>query len=208
MTYIKTYKVDDNTRVKIVYDAYHTTPRSRDNLWKLCIREHRRYIFPNELDFDFDVSNDDYITQMQELDKKYYMFDLDCYEHSSISFSLSWKGMQCKFDTSKWCWFIAIPKEYDWYNLDEWSESKHKKEKIQITKEEAERIASGEIKTFNQYLNGEVFAAIVEAKETRTNSKWETKEEREEQDSCWWYYDIEQAVADMVGKNIEELEEM
>lgn len=44
----------------------------------MCIREHRHYIFPNELDYDFDSAAED----ADKLYDQYYIFELDCYIHS------------------------------------------------------------------------------------------------------------------------------
>lgn len=108
---IKTIKLDDNHYVDVVYDENPDSPRNWDHSSKLCIREHRRYSFPNELQINFEDEED-------FLDKTvgYHVFWLDCYEHSGIQFSLSGEGMQCRFDTSRKCGFIAVPKHIEWDN--------------------------------------------------------------------------------------------
>lgn len=68
----------------------------------MCVRTHRRYSLPNELDIDFDdLSNDDpYETDesgktvktisQHEMEKfaDCHVFHLDCYEHGEMVFSL------------------------------------------------------------------------------------------------------------------------
>jgi hypothetical protein len=80
------FKTIDGVKHKLVieYDEYAESPRERGTNSKLCIREHRRYNFPNEMNWDR-ASDED---PRQHLDT-YHVFFLDCYEHSSITFSLS-----------------------------------------------------------------------------------------------------------------------
>lgn len=100
---IKKIQLTDDVYVDVVYDEDSESPRAWDNISKLCIREHRRYNFPNELEINFDdlSSEDAYETddngdtietlRQHELKKfdGYHVFWLDCYEHSGIAFSLS-----------------------------------------------------------------------------------------------------------------------
>jgi len=102
----------------------------------LCIREHRRYTFPNDLDFDFDNFDDWWQSkEFEDLKVKYYIFTVDMYEHWGIVFSLSWDWMQCRFDTSSDCWFIAISKKY-------------------YSKEDARKVAKSELEEYNARANG------------------------------------------------------
>lgn len=176
---IKRYMLSDGRRLSIGYDDEPYNPREDDNVGKLCLREHRRYNFPNELDYDWDDMDDggmDWV-EMSNLMKEYYIFRLDCYEHSGISFSLAGQGMQCRFDTSNNVWFIAIPKKDD------------SNPRIENSYEEAKKIAEAEIKTYNQYFNGEVYRRTTEKPIKRTSEDGQEKIEREFEDGCWWYYD-------------------
>lgn len=70
---------------------------------KMCVRNHRRYSFPNEMDFDFDAigdtepyetDDDDNIIETNEDHEMkrlegFHVFWLDMYEHSGIAFSFS-----------------------------------------------------------------------------------------------------------------------
>lgn len=136
--------------VRISDDDYHESPREWSDS-KLCIQSHLRYNFPNELGFDFDSYHEEQekteTNDLATLWEKYYIFFIDCYEHSSIHLSLSWEWMQCRFDTSKNCGFIAMDKqEY-------------------TTEEEAKEQARKEIKLYNQYINGEIYEYEVEEAE-------------------------------------------
>lgn len=173
---IDKYMLNDGHRLVISYDMDAESPREWDNTWKLCIKKHRRHNFPNELDFDFDEDYEDY-KDTDVLEEEYHIFWLECYEHSWIVFSLAGTGMQCQFDTAEKCGFIAIPKN-ECENI-----------------EDAKQIAGEEIEMYNKYLNGEVYRWHTEEKisRTTTNSEWDVKEriEREYEDGCWWYYDID-----------------
>lgn len=195
---IKKYSLNDGRRLVIwyEYDYDSESPREWDNTWKLCIREHRKYNFPNELDYDWDDMDDwgmDWV-QMSGLMKEYYIFRLDCYEHSRISFSLAWKGMQCKFDTSNNCGFIAIPKKDD------------SNPSIENSYEEAKKIAEWEIKCYNQYLNWEVYRYDIEKPVKWTSEDWYEKIEREFIDWCSGYYDIQDILDEYKSLNPNEIE--
>lgn len=150
-------------------------PRTeQDNIGKICIRKHRDYRFPNELDFDFDAYDED---EIKIPEKNYYIFRLDCYNHGQIVFSFTGEGMQCRRDTSRWCGFIAVPIEWR-------------------TRDEAREIAEQELKEFNQYNNWEIYGYTVYQKVLWTSETWEEKYEYETLDSCGWYFSIKEAKSD------------
>lgn len=124
---------DIEYKVEVDYDEFVDSPRECVDNSFLCIREHRRYDFPNELDFDFD-DFDEWDIELPKLEENQKLFWLDCYEHSGISFSLAGTGRQCRFDTSSKCGFIIA---------------------------ESEEVAKQEIERYNQYLNGECYMVDV-----------------------------------------------
>lgn len=144
----------EKRRAVISYDENADSPRDcRDNdLIKICFRENRNYRLPNDLNIPFEYEEATMI--LDGADKEYHIFVLDWYEHSGIVISLSGEGMQCNFDTSKWCWVICIRKEY----LDK-----------KYSKEEAEEIARDCIKEYTAYMNGEVYQYYIEEIVERTN---------------------------------------
>lgn len=217
MNPIKEYLLSDGRKLSIFYDEDMESPRDWDNTWRMCISPHRNYSFPNELCRNFDNRLDrtwDHLPRWSVMDKKgwcwsehdinsydrelenisrYYIFPLSCYEHSGISFSIMGTLAQCQFDTSRWIGFIAVPKQQNDYDWREWNSSnvQEKWNKILYTEEEALKIAENEIAVYNKYLNGEWYRYVEYKKDIWTNSKWESKEEREGTwDSCSWYYDI------------------
>jgi hypothetical protein len=159
---IQKYQLKDNRQLVIRYDEDGESPRERDNIGKLCIREHRRYTFPNELDFEWTIAG----TNAIKLYEDYFVFEIDCYEHSGIAFSLAGRGQQCQFDTAKNCGFIAIPK-------------------IECDKEEdAQQIAKRELEIYNSYMNGEVYRFTTLTPKRWTNEAGDEKIEREFEDGC------------------------
>ena len=176
-------------------------PRTeQDNIGKICIRKHRDYRFPNELDFDFDAYDEDEI----KMPENYYIFRLDCYNHWQIVFSFTGQWMQCRRDTSRWCGFIAVPKKYNAYDLKEISVTPYKKELwekyevVELTESRAREIAEEELKEFNQYNNWEIYGYTVYQKVLWTSETWEEKYEYEVIDSAWWYFDIDLCKEDAV----------
>lgn len=149
------YLLNNGKKLVVSYDEYCDSPREWEPIGKFCIRKHRNYTFPNELSRDFTSEEDP-----KEYLKNYYIFPLDCYEHSGIMFSLLGEGMQCKFDTAKNCWFIAVPKKYDWYSNKE-RETSDKKNLVELTEEEATSIARDELEVYNQWINWECYSVEI-----------------------------------------------
>lgn len=183
--HIQRIQLSDDKYVDINYDEFWDDPREWGQSTKMCIRKHRNYTFPNELDYNFDCADDDTIygtredwteftVAENEEDKLkwYHVFSLDCYEHWQISFSLSWTWMQCRWDTSKDCWFIAVPiSQYP----DSW---------------DARSIAKQDIKIYNQYLNGEVYWFQYCQTFPSHEIDWRTYQTEDDIiDSCYWFYD-------------------
>ena len=158
-----------NTEYKLVIqqDEWVESPREWNDWSKLCIREHRRSNFPNELGFsECDFENIEKIANIAK-ENGLTLFWLDCYEHSNIYFSLAGTGTQCRFDTSNKCGFILA---------------------------ESEEVAKQEIETYNSWLNWEVYEYIIEEREV-IEKEWKTfYTDWEFIDSCGGFYDWESMV--------------
>ena len=159
---MKTYeKIVTSPRLVISQDEYAESPRECEYTSKLVIQTHRQYSFPNELDFDFNNnSKEEFNEFIQSQEKEYFIFSLDCYIHSGVSFSLSWEGIQCAFDTSNNCGYILIKKEEN------------------LTIEDARKDAEVQIEEYNAYLNGDIYSFILYDKDGKI------------EDSCWGFYNI------------------
>lgn len=200
--------------VKIQEYADGPDPRNDwDNIGKLCIREHRNYTFPNELNFRWDYYDNDWEdscgdkveNQFEKIAENYYIFWIDMYDHSWIVFSMLWEGTNCRFDTSRWIGFRAIPKKYNWYDLKEIHETKYKPEDegkytlVELTLKDAEEIARGELKDWNQWCSWEIYEYSVYKKTRWTSEDWDVKETWDYEEGCSWYYDQDQAKDEAVS---------
>ena len=70
--------LDDTHYINIYYDEYASDPTDWGSDVRFCIREHRRYTFPNQLEYDWDSAEED----AKKLYEDYWIFNLDFYEHS------------------------------------------------------------------------------------------------------------------------------
>lgn len=83
---------------------------------KIDIKPHRYYNFRHDLDIDWkgiSYEEDEALKDYEKLDKKYYTFELDFFDHSSISFSLVIDRQNIgyyEFDRSRNVGLIAIPR--------------------------------------------------------------------------------------------------
>ncbi len=182
----ETYKINELKRIAIEITEMDIDPREFQ-ISKLCIKDHRRYNFPNELNINFN-EDDLYLDN-------YYVYELDFYEHSWIEFSISWRWMQCKFDTSKNCWIIAIPKSYNDYDWNEWSISKNKDKwkEIFIDEQTADKMVDDDIEEYNNYLAWEVYEILEQEIEVYTSANWNTIEQWNTTESIlpiYWYDNV------------------
>lgn len=149
---------------------YFESPRMWESDTKLCIRGHRRYNFPNELDFDFKAYFNWDESEIEKITKNYHVFWIDMYDHSAIKFSLSWTWMQCMFDTIRDIWFIAIPRKL----------SKDKEER-------AIEIAKWQLEEYSNYCNWRVYEWIVDYWDWDEEYTWafySNDAEKEAEESC------------------------
>ena len=161
--------ITECNRLVIKYDYNADSPRESDDVTKLSVSPHRRYDFPNEHNLSFQ-DDDEIKAELTTLSSTHYIFPLDFYEHSGIAFSLSGKGMQCQFDTSRGIWYVTVPKSYT-YNY-----SSTEKKTITYTEQQAKEMAESTIKEYNAFINGEVYRYTLH------------DEQGEEVDSCGWFY--------------------
>ena len=194
---IKEVKLWDNHKATIKYADDCIDPREDSCLWLLTFRPNRSYKLPEEIEFDFlwfDDWDEDAVKRLEEIEKDYYVFRVDCYIHSWYAFSLSWEWMQCPRDTAKNAWLIAIPKEYATYNwkLWKWNEYQNKSEKIVLSREEALKIARSEIRERDDYFNGNQYEAIIYVERTyKCIETWEITKDREYEEWTWVFYSVE-----------------
>lgn len=82
-----------------------------------------------------------------EIVKAFHVFPLDAYVHSGVALRLHGEGIQCRFDTSGYVGAVYVSK------------------KEARTHKEAEKIARGLVETWQDYLNGNIYAFHIEDKD-------------------------------------------
>ena len=108
---------------------------------KIDIRPHRRYDFLHDFNIDrlkLDEGDKQETKRYDNLDKNWYCFTLDCFEHGAISFSLVIDRVNLgyyEFDRSRNVWIIGVMKE-------KW-----------MTPKMALDLARERIEEYNDYLN-------------------------------------------------------
>lgn len=168
-------KKNEKFNINIVYDEYSESPREWDNLGKI-ICFHSRYNLPNEQDLTNFKTGDfnSWEEWKKELIKEYnpcLILPVFMYDHSGIS--LNTGGFSCSWDSGQIGFILATKKQV----RKEWKVKRISKK----LKSLVERNLKGEIETYSQYLNGEVYAFTI------------TDENENIIDSCSGYYDIKSA---------------
>ncbi len=165
----------DKAVLAIVRDIDSESPREWDNLGTMmCF--HRRYSLGDKTDFnsdDFSSWNEVEEYLRKELDAV-VVLRLDLYDHSGITMHVGkYNGPDARWDSGQ-VGFIYATKEDIRKN---WELKRVTKKYIEWT----ERILRSEVKTYNQYLTGEVYGFVIETPDG------------EDIDSCYGFYgcDIE-----------------
>lgn len=171
-----------NYILRTYYDSSPESPREWDNLGTI-VAKHSRY---NLADKDAPSISMDNFSNWGEIElflKEYYdakvILPVYMYEHSGVALSTS--SFSCRWDSGQ-VGFIYITKEKILSEYGGKIVTKQLREKV-------EAVLRSEIKTYSQYLNGEVFGY-------RT---FKVGEEEEEIDSCWGYYSEEEAIEEAKG---------
>lgn len=159
----------DKWELKISYDEFTDSPRNWDNLGTICVSRACRYV-DNEATA---LSDSDVLEWCNaEKDKKalenrgYIVLPLSVYDHSGVSIYI---GGKCDpWDSSQIGWYIVsredVRKEYGVKRIS------HK------LLEKVKNILDNEVRTFNHYINGEVYTFTL-------------KHNDEEVDSCGGFYE-------------------
>lgn len=103
---------------------------------------------------------EEYKEEAQKIDKEFYIFGVDAYIHSGISLSLHSEGYRCQFDTSDYIGALFVSRK-------------------EGSKEQAEKIARQELKTWNCLLNGEIYGYMIETENEEG--------EKDETGGCWGF---------------------
>lgn len=173
-----------NYTIQVMADHDPESPREWDNLGTM-VCWHNRYNL-GDVDGAKEYSNDpdmfwydlagiedtdsDLDRAIALAEKKNIILPLYLYDHSGITMNTS--GFSCQWDSGQVGWIYVslerVRKEYDWKRVT-------KKRRAQI-----EKYLTGEVKTYDMYLRGDVYGFNIERED----------EDGEEVhvDSCWGFY--------------------
>ncbi len=172
-----------NYLIEIIQDDYTESPREWDNLGTM-ICFHSGYNLGDKHDYQF-YDYDSWDEQRKDIEKKEnscVILPLFIYEHSGITISTSPFG--CTYDSRQLGWIVVskekVRKEYGVKRIN--------KELI----EKVTNILKDEVKTYDQYITGDVYGYRV-SKVTECELGHEHKEEV---DSCWGYYGVEECMTE------------
>ena len=144
--------------IKIYLDSSVDSPRTWDDFGKMSLF-HKKYKFPNELNMTMEEC------KRLESNKDWLVLPVYMLDHSGVA--LSTEPFDDPWDSGR-VGIIAVEKsEMSKYFLSE--------------KQAIENLKS-EVKTYSQYLNGEVYGYVIEGAED------------EELDSCWNFIGFDSAV--------------
>ena len=169
------YTVDEkrikNFLIEIFPDDNPDDPREWDNLGKM-ICFHGRYSLGDDHDYDSEVctSWDEMEYDIIKREKAVSIFPLFLYDHSGITMNTS--GFSCPWDSGQ-VGFIVAPRETVLREMGWKRITKQRREQI-------EKILLAEVKTYDQYLTGDVYGFVV--------SKVDEEDNKEHYDSCWGFY--------------------
>lgn len=184
------YKVaeNDNYRLEIHTDEHPQTPRDWDNLGTMVCFHHRyglgdKHCYDTVYDFLYDLASR--IAVEEEIEGKteeqlynlisyhYVILPLYLYDHSGITMSTN--SFSCPWDSGQVGWIYcdndALIKEYGVANEE--------------TKQIAMEVIKGEVKAYDQYLQGDTYGFIAYEKKT---CECCNHTEYEEINSCWGFY--------------------
>lgn len=178
---------NDKFVLKVEQDECGESPREWDNLGTM-VCSHRRYNLGDE-----QVSNTENYNGWDELLKGEYGSEKDIialplylYDHSGITMNTT--GFSCPWDSGQVGW-IYVDKEKVRKEFNVKRISKKLRQRV-------EQILVGEVNTYDQYLQGDVYGFTLEDKDGNHI------------DSCWGFYGTDwmtNGILDHVGKEHEDL---
>jgi hypothetical protein len=146
----------------LYYDQDAEGPDNWDNLGTITYAKRSSYVLGNKA---VDAEEDAEIAQKVE-SGEYIGTPVYAYVHSGATISTS--SFSCPWDSGRSGWVYVsradVRKEYSCKRISK------------KTREKAERVLRGEVKTYAQYLEGDVYGIII------------TDPDGEEVDSCWGFY--------------------
>ena len=175
-----------NYLIEIIQDEHTDCPREWDNLGKM-ICFHSRYNLGDKHDYQFYDYNsyDEQRKDIEKTENTCVILPLYLYDHSGITISTSPFG--CNWDSGQVGWIIVSKENV----RKEFGVKRINKKLI----EKVTNILEGEIKTYDQYLTGDIYGyKIFKVTECELGH-----EHKEELDSCWGFYGEEECMTEAEG---------
>jgi hypothetical protein len=188
---IYTHETGDR-RLKVYREQHPVSPRSWDN-YGVMMCQHKRYNLGDKEPENKErhSSWNDVRQEIKENHDVEMIMPLYLYDHSGISISNEPFGN--RWDSGQ-VGFIYVTKS----RLDELGLDEEKR-----TEEQLRKILEGEVETYNQYLNDQVWRYVYEEKETGEDGTTEWIEK----DSCGGFFgDYREGIFEYAGENQEEYE--
>lgn len=195
MTPLETY-IKDNSILNIFHDESAESPREWDNLGTIVANHPRYKIGDEQVDVSEwmiqmvkkitqeDVEQINISEALEVIRQEYFIEPVYMLDHSGIS--LSTKRFNDPWDSGL-IGFIYASKE------------KIKEEGVDESK--VSEYFEGELETYTQYINGEVYGWVLKEKRKFTkiyeDGTEEEEEEYEDTDSYWGYYSIDQILSEL-----------
>lgn len=176
-------------KIKIRQDEYYESPNDWGDENLFLVYDHKQFTVKRK-----GFEPQDIYESGLAYEKNYWILPVEAYIHSGVSLSLFSGTKLCRWDSSVSGYILASKKEFK--NL-----------------ETAKTAAEGLIKTWNQYLSGEIWGYIIEKSNTvysiskekfdrllfendlsTLESEFDIEDEWEEVDSCWGFYGQDAAI--------------
>lgn len=176
-------------KIKIRQDEYYESPNDWGDENLFLVYDHKQFTVKRK-----GFEPQDIYESGLAYEKNYWILPVEAYIHSGVSLSLFSGTKLCRWDSSVSGYILASKKEFK--NL-----------------ETAKTAAEGLIKTWNQYLSGDIWGYIIEKSNTvysiskekfdrllfendlsTLESEFDIEDEWEEVDSCWGFYGQDAAI--------------
>jgi len=192
-------KLKSGRILQVIQDENPESPRTWDNLGTM-VCWHRNYELGDNHKFD---DNDDFMRTLANADddseesdqelltkinQTHVILPLYLYDHSGIT--MNTEGFSCRFDSGQVGWiFCSLEKATEnWPGYKTWEDTMpdwHNPGQQITLREATERCLEGEVKTFDQYITGDVYGfKLIERKDCIYCG---VNHERE-LDSCWGFF--------------------
>jgi hypothetical protein len=183
----------DGKRLEIHHDDTPMNPRKDfDNLGKMVCFHDRRHA-PNEMDINFDEFRS-WNEVAEELRRRgaRIVLDIWAYEHGGMALSTGERTGQFadRWDSAQFGLIVAMEEELIKSYGENWKEYEFSFTDKAGTKLKGKegiiRILDGEVETYNQWAEGDVYGYII--KKVLTCKECGHEIEDEDEDSCWGFF--------------------